>query len=137
MRLLGLVAHMRPRLSCHNMKAPKGSAFCAWALESCRRAGLHAWLLCVGAAMAVGVSCAGTGMRSALDLLAPLLTDAVDFVRQGALIANALVLMQQPESKVCCPQLSQHSNYIAVPMSFSAAVVNTASHGDRNVVPVL
>ena len=50
--------------------------------------------------MAVGVSCAGTGMRAALDLLSPLLTDAVDFVRQGALIANALVLMQQPESKV-------------------------------------
>ena len=55
--------------------------------------------------MAVGISCAATGMRSALDLLAPLLTDAVDFVRQGALIANALVLMQQPESKVSCPVL--------------------------------
>ena len=53
--------------------------------------------------MAVGISCAATGMRAALDLLAPLLTDAVDFVRQGALIANALVLMQQPESKVSCP----------------------------------
>ena len=56
--------------------------------------------------MAVGVSCAGTGMRAALDLLSPLLTDAVDFVRQGALVANALVLMQQPESKVlACPAL--------------------------------
>ncbi len=53
-----------------------------------------------GAAMAVGVACAGTGMRAATDLLEPLLSDAVDFVRQGALIANALVLMQQPESKV-------------------------------------
>ncbi len=53
-----------------------------------------------GAAMAVGVACAGTGMRSAVDLLAPLLTDAVDFVRQGALISTALVLMQQPEAKV-------------------------------------
>lgn len=50
--------------------------------------------------MAVGVACAGTGMRSAADLLAPLLTDAVDFVRQGALISTALVLMQQPEAKV-------------------------------------
>ncbi len=65
--------------------------------------------------MAVGVSCAGTGMRSALDLLAPLLTDAVDFVRQGALIANALVLMQQPESKVCCLLYSQHRSCIVVP----------------------
>ncbi|CAL8468543.1 g8083 [Coccomyxa elongata] len=53
-----------------------------------------------GAAMAVGVACAGTGMRSALDLLSPLLTDAVDFVRQGTLISTALILMQQPEAKV-------------------------------------
>ena len=55
--------------------------------------------------MAVGVSCAGSGMRAAMDLLSPLLTDAVDFVRQGALIAAALVLMQQPEAKArtrCC-----------------------------------
>lgn len=49
--------------------------------------------------MAVGVACAGTGMRAATDLLEPLLGDAVDFVRQGALIASALVLMQQPEAK--------------------------------------
>ena len=55
---------------------------------------------CAGAAMAVGVACAGTGMRSAVDLLAPLLTDAVDYVRQGALISTALILMQQPEAKV-------------------------------------
>ncbi|KAK9829302.1 hypothetical protein WJX72_005032 [[Myrmecia] bisecta] len=53
-----------------------------------------------GAAMAVGVCCGGTGMPEALGLLEPLLTDTVDFVRQGALIASALVLMQQPESKV-------------------------------------
>ena len=68
--------------------------------------------------MAVGVSCAGTGMRAALDLLSPLLTDAVDFVRQGALIANALVLMQQPESKVlaCSPLPSA----VAIAMSRSA-----------------
>jgi hypothetical protein len=50
--------------------------------------------------MAVGVSCGGTGMKEALDLLEPLLKDAVDFVRQGGLIATAMVLMQQPESKV-------------------------------------
>ncbi len=59
-----------------------------------------------GAAMAVGVACAGTGMRSALDLLSPLLTDAVDFVRQGALISTALILMQQPEAKVACCSLT-------------------------------
>lgn len=39
-------------------------------------------------------------MRAAVDLLEPLLTDAVDFVRQGAHISTALVLMQQPETKV-------------------------------------
>lgn len=39
-------------------------------------------------------------MQDAVDLLHPLLTDTVDFVKQGALIATALVLMQQPESKV-------------------------------------
>jgi 26S proteasome regulatory subunit N2 len=55
--------------------------------------------------MAVGVACAGTGMRAATDLLEPLLGDAVDFVRQGALIASALVLMQQPEAKVRSPGL--------------------------------
>ena len=44
-------------------------------------------------------------MQEAVDLLQPLLTDTVDYVKQGALIATALVLMQQPESKVsfhCC-----------------------------------
>ena len=42
------------------------------------------------------------GMQEAVDLLQPLLTDTVDYVKQGALIATALVLMQQPESKVSC-----------------------------------
>lgn len=42
------------------------------------------------------------GMQDAVDLLHPLLTDTVDYVKQGALIATALVLMQQPESKVHC-----------------------------------
>ena len=41
-------------------------------------------------------------MQDAVDLLHPLLTDTVDYVKQGALIATALVLMQQPESKVHC-----------------------------------
>ncbi|KAK9804632.1 hypothetical protein WJX73_001394 [Symbiochloris irregularis] len=53
-----------------------------------------------GAAMAVGLSCAGSGMQAAVSLLEPLLTDATDFVRQGALIATALVLVQQPEAQV-------------------------------------
>jgi len=53
-----------------------------------------------GAAMAVGVACAASGGREALALLDALLSDGVDFVRQGAAIATAMVLLQQPEAKV-------------------------------------
>jgi 26S proteasome regulatory subunit N2 len=47
-----------------------------------------------GAALAVGVCCAGTASSAALDVLRPLLVDVVDFVRQGAYMATAMVLMQ-------------------------------------------
>ncbi|GMM37663.1 proteasome regulatory particle base subunit [Saccharomycopsis crataegensis] len=51
-----------------------------------------------GTAMALGISCAGKGNFSgALDLLEPLTKDPVDFVRQGALIATSLILIQQNE----------------------------------------
>jgi hypothetical protein len=52
-----------------------------------------------GAAIAVGVSCAGTGLSEAISLLEPLTSDVVDFVRQGALIAMAMVLVQTNESR--------------------------------------
>lgn len=48
-----------------------------------------------GAAMALGIACAGTGMKAALDLLQPMTIDPTDFVRQGAYIASAMILMQQ------------------------------------------
>ena len=51
-----------------------------------------------GAAMALGISCAGTGLDEAVDLLEPMLKDPTDFVRQGALIALAMVLIQQNEA---------------------------------------
>lgn len=44
--------------------------------------------------MAMGISCAGTANSDAITLLEPLTVDAVDFVRQGALMAMAMVLMQ-------------------------------------------
>lgn len=53
-----------------------------------------------GSAMAVGIACAGTGLKEARDLLQPMLSDAIDFVRQGALIAMALVMIQAPESQL-------------------------------------
>ncbi|OVA01608.1 Proteasome/cyclosome repeat [Macleaya cordata] len=51
-----------------------------------------------GAALAVGISCAGTGLSDAISLLEPLTSDVVDFVRQGALIAMAMVMVQTSEA---------------------------------------
>ncbi|MDP2434246.1 MAG: HEAT repeat domain-containing protein, partial [archaeon] len=47
-----------------------------------------------GATMAVGISCAGTALKPALDLLEPMTRDDKDFVRQGAFIAISMVLLQ-------------------------------------------
>ncbi|XP_042047599.1 26S proteasome non-ATPase regulatory subunit 1 homolog A-like isoform X1 [Salvia splendens] len=51
-----------------------------------------------GAALAVGIACAGTGLSEAISLLEPLTSDVVDFVRQGALIAMAMVMVQISEA---------------------------------------
>ena len=51
-----------------------------------------------GSAMALGISCAGTGLDEAVDLLEPMLKDPTDFVRQGALISLAMVLIQQNDA---------------------------------------
>jgi 26S proteasome regulatory subunit N2 len=48
-----------------------------------------------GSALAIGIACAGTGSAEALALLEPMLEDSIDFVRQGALIGTAMVLMQE------------------------------------------
>lgn len=50
-----------------------------------------------GAAMAIGICCAGSGSKEAISLLEPMINDSVNFVRQGALVASALVLIQQTE----------------------------------------
>ncbi|KAH3902716.1 probable 26S proteasome regulatory subunit RPN2 [Saccharomycodes ludwigii] len=50
-----------------------------------------------GTAFALGISCAGRGLQSAVDILMPLMKDPVDFVRQGAMIALSMVLIQQTE----------------------------------------
>jgi len=52
-----------------------------------------------GAALAVGVGCAGSGLPEAMKLLAPLANDNIDFVRQGALIALSLVFVQTTEAQ--------------------------------------
>ncbi|PIB01903.1 26S proteasome non-ATPase regulatory subunit 1 [Cercospora beticola] len=48
-----------------------------------------------GATMALGIACAGTGLDEAIDLLEPMMKDSVDFVRQGAYISMAMILVQQ------------------------------------------
>jgi 26S proteasome regulatory subunit N2 len=52
-----------------------------------------------GACMAVGISCAGTALKEAIDLLTSMLEDPVDFVRQGVYMSLALVLMQASEAR--------------------------------------
>lgn len=58
-----------------------------------------------GAAMALGIACSGTGLKEAIGLLEPMTNDPVNYVRQGALIASALVLIQQTE--LCCPKVAK------------------------------
>jgi len=50
-----------------------------------------------GACLAIGISCAGTGNSDSILMLQPMLSDPVDFVRQGCLLALSLVYMQQSE----------------------------------------
>ncbi|KAI7954458.1 hypothetical protein MJO28_004858 [Puccinia striiformis f. sp. tritici] len=50
-----------------------------------------------GAALALGIACAGTGMEEAISLLEPMTKDTVDYVKQGACIALAMILIQQNE----------------------------------------
>lgn len=57
-----------------------------------------------GATLALGIACAGTGLQEAVELLVPMTKDPVDFVRQGALIALGMILVQQSEA--ASPSLS-------------------------------
>ena len=56
-----------------------------------------------GAAMALGIACAGTGSKEAIALIEPMTNDPVNYVRQGALIASALILIQHTEQT--CPKV--------------------------------
>lgn len=57
-----------------------------------------------GAAMALGIACAGTGLKEAISLIEPMTNDPVNYVRQGALIASAMILIQHNE--VTCPRVT-------------------------------
>ncbi|KAG8899523.1 proteasome regulatory particle base subunit [Tulasnella sp. 403] len=94
-----------------------------------------------GATLALGLSCAGTGSQEAITLLEPMTKDPVDFVRQGALIALAMILIQQTEasSPSVAPTRTSFSKIIADkhedPMArFGAAVAQgLIDAGGRNV----
>merc|ERR1740131_95861 len=58
-----------------------------------------------GAAMALGIACAGTGNKEALSLLEPMKNDPTNYVRQGALIASAMILVQHTEQT--CPKVKE------------------------------
>ncbi|KRT82499.1 HEAT domain-containing protein [Oryctes borbonicus] len=63
-----------------------------------------------GAAMALGIACAGTGLREAIAILEPMIKfDSVNFVRQGALIASAMIMIQQNEQS--CPKVALFRRY--------------------------
>ncbi|KAJ8325860.1 proteasome regulatory particle base subunit [Batrachochytrium dendrobatidis] len=51
-----------------------------------------------GATLALGISCASTNMKEAIALLEPMVKDPVDFVRQGAMIALGMILIQHNEA---------------------------------------
>ncbi|KAF5375084.1 hypothetical protein D9758_000379 [Tetrapyrgos nigripes] len=51
-----------------------------------------------GATLALGIACAGTGLQDAVEILEPMTKDSVDFVRQGALVALGMILLEQSEA---------------------------------------
>lgn len=50
-----------------------------------------------GTAFALGIACAGKALDAAVDVLEPLTKDPVDFVRQAAMIALSLIMIQQTD----------------------------------------
>lgn len=63
-----------------------------------------------GAALAIGISRAGTGDERSIEMLKPLLEDIEDHVQQSALMAMAMVLQQQ--SDVSAPYVKTFRNHL-------------------------
>jgi len=95
-----------------------------------------------GAALAVGIACAGSALKDATDLLYGMLDDQVDFVKQGVYMALALVLMETSEARTSVVQKFRNhlkgvvSDKYQTPLAKSGAVAATGilDAGGRNVV---
>jgi len=94
-----------------------------------------------GATLAVGISCAGSGLKEAISLLEPMAKDPVDFVRQGAMIALSMIVIQtsQGESPKVEKIRQLFENCIAdkhddIMAKFGAIIASAiANGGGRNV----
>ncbi|EGV60172.1 proteasome regulatory particle base subunit [Yamadazyma tenuis] len=94
-----------------------------------------------GTAMALGISCAGRALPAAIEVLEPLTKDPVDFVRQGALMATSMILIQQNEHSY--PKVKEFHKQLAATISnkhedalakFGATLAQGIIHaGGRNV----
>lgn len=62
-----------------------------------------------GVALALGIACAGTGFKDAFKILDLLLKDEVPFVTQGAMLAVAMILIQQNEK--IFPMLEKYTDF--------------------------
>jgi len=77
--------------------------------------------------LALGVACAGTGLKEAIALLETLSNDPVSYVRQGALIASALVLVQQNDQT--CPRVAHFRQLYAKVVSRCQLTVSIRARG--------
>lgn len=59
-----------------------------------------------GSAMALGIAFAGTANKRAIDLIMPMCKDITDFVRQGAFMSLAMILMQHNDRSAGDNQVS-------------------------------
>ena len=65
-----------------------------------------------GATLALGIACAGTGLPEAVEILEPLTKDSTSFVKQGALIALAMIFIQH--SDVQSPKVRRGVSFISL-----------------------
>ena len=66
-----------------------------------------------GATLVLGITCVGTGLQDAVEILEPMTKDSVNFVCQGAFIALGMVLIQQSEAS-SASLASTHALYTKV-----------------------